>query len=69
MKRRERKNSLKLSKEIQGLFSSLFAGSSGDGRDVFAVFSEGGAMAGEGVCLNRSCENTPCNNLSEQLAS
>lgn len=26
-------------------------------------------MAGEWGCLNRSCENTPCNNLRKQLAS
>lgn len=32
-------------------------------------FSEWGVMAREGGCLSRSCENTPCNNLSKQRAS
>lgn len=46
MKRQEQENSLKLSKQHKVSFYSLFASSSGDGQDVFAVSQKGVSWQG-----------------------
>ncbi len=36
---------------------------------IYLLFLRMGCLGRGGGCLNRSCENTPCNNLSKHLAS
>lgn len=69
------RNSFKCSKKYKVAFSLMFASSSGDGQDVFAVsrygrrFGSGGRVrrvgrGRGGLYLNSNCENTQFNNLS-----
>lgn len=68
MKRREGKTALNVQRNTKSLFFFICLLLRRWPRCV-CRFSERGVMAGGGGCLNRSCENTPCNNLSKQLAS
>lgn len=70
MKRREGKTALNVQRHKKSLFFFSLSTRCVPGRWPRCIcrFSEWGVMAGDGACLSRSCENTPCSNLSKQLA-
>lgn len=68
MKRREGKTALNVQRNTKSLFFFTFRLLWRWPTCIWRL-SEGGVVAGEGGCLKRRCENTPCNNLGERLAS